>query len=229
MNEGWVKMHRKMLGNDALFRSSHTFTVWCWLLLNADYKTGEVTVGRFLLSAWLKIKPSTVYQTLKRLSNMNMIELKSNNKMTTVKILNWSKYQANPNTKDEGENEQYNNKVNEIQQQSNTIQEYKNKNKEYKEREYLSNIPSDDVEEFIKVFICSQSQVKSKADDLLNYCKAKGKKYSDYKAFLRNALKKDFGLRVPVAVVLEEKYEVISSEKLAEFRAKKARILGGAN
>lgn len=138
MDKGWIKLYRKILDNDGLFRSSHTFTIWCWLLLKADRKTGEVKLGRFMLSEWLKIKPSTVYQTLKRLSNMTMIKMKSNNQMTTVTILNWAKYQANPN-KEKEENLKYDNEKNLMQQQSNTIQEVRNKNEEKEEDAKIPN------------------------------------------------------------------------------------------
>ena len=88
-NQGWIKLHRKILQNDQLFRSAHTFTLWCWILLNADRETGKVTVGRYMLSQWLKIKPTTVYQTLLRMRNMTMINLESDNKKTTITNLNW--------------------------------------------------------------------------------------------------------------------------------------------
>ena len=114
MDNSWIKLHRKILNNDSLFRSAHTFTIWCWLLLMADRKTGEVIVGRHMLATWLKIKPSTVYLTLKRLENMTMVKLKPDNKKTTVVILNWNTYQEKPD-----------NKKYETKQQDNTIQEPK--------------------------------------------------------------------------------------------------------
>lgn len=57
---------------------------------------------------------------------------------------------------------------------------------------YLRNIPEEDLREFTFRFDASEYQIKSKAEDLENYCMAKSKKYSNYKAFLLNALKKDF-------------------------------------
>lgn len=123
MNNGWIKLHRSLLANDAIFRSAHTFTIWCWLLLMADKETGVVTVGRLQISDWLKIKPSTVYQTLKRLEKYNSVNLKSNNKMTTITIKNWMKYQSNPKPEDE----QYNNN---ITTKNSNVTLNKNKNKD---------------------------------------------------------------------------------------------------
>lgn len=57
---------------------------------------------------------------------------------------------------------------------------------------YLKNIPQEDIEDFTKTTTATQQQIIDKGDDLYNYCKAKGRKYSDYKSFLRNALKKDY-------------------------------------
>lgn len=58
--------------------------------------------------------------------------------------------------------------------------------------DYLENIPLEDYSDLMRNLRCTKEQVQDKAEDLLNYCRSRGKKYKDYKAFLRNALKKDF-------------------------------------
>lgn len=118
MQDGWIKLHRKMLSNDALFRGGSTFPVFCLLLLLAD-RDGKVTTGRFELARWLKMNPNTVYKALKRLESLTTIEIKSNNKFTTIYICNWSKYQHQSNTK-----------VTADEHQSNTLTRIENKNKE---------------------------------------------------------------------------------------------------
>jgi len=57
---------------------------------------------------------------------------------------------------------------------------------------YLLNIPLSDIQDLSKGLRVTEEQIRSKAEDLYNYCKAKGKVYKNYKAFLRNVLKKDF-------------------------------------
>lgn len=57
---------------------------------------------------------------------------------------------------------------------------------------YLKNIPDEDCKEFLARFEISPKQLMSKGEDLYLYCKSNGKKYSDYKSMLLNALKKDF-------------------------------------
>ncbi|MCM8811393.1 MAG: hypothetical protein NC917_07110, partial [Candidatus Omnitrophica bacterium] len=41
----------------------------------------------------------------------------------------------------------------------------------------------------------SFTDVKRKAEELYNYCQAKGKRYKNYRAFLRNAIVRDFGYK----------------------------------
>ncbi len=57
---------------------------------------------------------------------------------------------------------------------------------------YLKDIPLIDLEEMYNRFDCDKPAIVSKAESLLYYCQSKGKTYKNYKAFLMNALKKDF-------------------------------------
>jgi hypothetical protein len=61
----------------------------------------------------------------------------------------------------------------------------------------LEKLPKEIIEELSLKFKCSESEIRTKANSLADYCRAKGKKYKDYKAFLSNALRKDFGERPP--------------------------------
>lgn len=74
------------------------------------------------------------------------------------------------------------------------------KNKEEREKNtsqisYLLEIPKEDVRDFCTKFKISPGELYNKAETLHDYCIAKGKRYSDYKALLRNAVRKDFGAR----------------------------------
>jgi len=53
------------------------------------------------------------------------------------------------------------------------------------------------MKEFTTVFKVSQQGLIEKAKTLNDYCASNGKRYKDYKAFLRNAIRKDFGERTP--------------------------------
>jgi len=75
--------------------------------------------------------------------------------------------------------------------------------------EYLSHVPESDMSDFTNRFIASEKEIKNKAESLKLYCKSKGKKYKDYKAFLLNALKRDFKERS----LSENKYDKYENNK----------------
>lgn len=62
---------------------------------------------------------------------------------------------------------------------------------------YLENIPEVDMKTFTDRFVVSPGGVRSKAEDLKLYCQRKRKTYANYRAFLLNALKRDFKERQP--------------------------------
>lgn len=227
MNDTWIKLYRKTLSNEGLFRSKNTFPVLCWLLLIADYKTGEAIIGRNFASKWLKIKPSTFYQTLKRLENMNIIQQQSNNKMTTVTIVNWSIYQSKPDR----DKTEYKQNVSEMQQESNTIQEHKNKedkNNIYKAFSYLRNIPEADINDFKEKYTVTSTEIKMLAEQLALWCEASGKAKKNYKSFLQNRLLAKYGFRNRVATFVPdmEPYTPVSQETLNKFKKDREKILG---
>jgi len=59
--------------------------------------------------------------------------------------------------------------------------------------EWLKNIPPEEMKEICIKFNVSERFVMSRAEDIIDYCSAKGKKYSDYKAALRNFIKSHKG------------------------------------
>lgn len=72
---------------------------------------------------------------------------------------------------------------------------------------WLTAIPDDDLKELSEKYEASPAQVQRKADDLKNYCESKGKSYKNYRAFLENALQKDFGRRTAPAITGYERTE----------------------
>jgi len=89
---------------------------------------------------------------------------------------------------------------------------------------YLDEMPQEDIQYFIREFDLTEKQLKNKAEELADYCRAKGKRYSNYKAFLRNAIRKDFKKRVINPYVYREELpnEVRGRnlDKMAEIKAK---------
>jgi len=81
----------------------------------------------------------------------------------------------------------------------------------YKNINYLREIPKEDIKNFTEDYKITEKQLLSKCDDLIDYCKAHGKRYKDYRAFLRNAVKKEFGKR-PETKYIPPKYEDVPDE-----------------
>jgi len=68
------------------------------------------------------------------------------------------------------------------------------------------------------------SGIKTKCEELTDYCKAKGKKYSNYLAFARNAIRKDLD-RLPKKTVKEEvKHHELTDEERTRAKEKLAKI-----
>lgn len=89
---------------------------------------------------------------------------------------------------------------------------------------YLEEIPQEDIQYFTREFDLTERQLKNKAEELADYCRAKGRKYSNYKAFLRNAIRKDFKKRVINPYIhrkeLPPEVRGINLDKMAEIKAK---------
>ncbi len=225
MNNGWIKLYRKSKDNP-LTRDFIAWGIFTWIMLTVDRERGEMKIGRFWASEYFNLNPSTFYKALKRLEKKyKVVTLISNNKYTTIRLLNWAKYQSN----EEVVTQSSNNKVTTKEQQSNTLQEYKNiriKEERYSSLNYLLNISSNDLAEFTLSFICTNRQVINKAQSLYDYCLAKGKRYKDYKAMLRNALRKDFGDRIEVPQFTPDLPKEISETGLERLRQMKEEKLG---
>lgn len=94
MNDGWVKLHRKLLDNEVLKHDLSAYVVFTKLLLVTNRKTGRYITGRYMLSELTGLKPTTGYRALQRLAESKMVTLEPNNKNTVITICNWHSYQG---------------------------------------------------------------------------------------------------------------------------------------
>ena len=102
MENGWIKLHRKITDWE-WFGDSKTFHVFIFLLLNAnrmpkkwkgyDIDTGQVVTGRIAISAATGISQQSVRTALSNLKSTNEITIKSTNKFSIITVCNYSKYQ----------------------------------------------------------------------------------------------------------------------------------------
>jgi hypothetical protein len=206
MNEGWVKLHRKGL-ESSIFVNNIYWKVWCWCLLRANHENSTVPIGtvdypvkssQFITSrsngaSECHISEQNWKSAMGYLKSTSRITSKSTNKFTIVTILKWNSYQQT--------NQQTNQQVTSSQPASNqqvtTDNNDKNDKNDKKEInphskiDFLLNIPLKELQGISIKLGVNQGFVASKAEDLYNYCKAKGKVYKDYYAFLLNAVKRD--------------------------------------
>lgn len=60
-------------------------------------KRGQFITGRKILGEEVGLSPSTIWDKLKILKNINFIDIKSNNKYSIITIINYNQYQNNNN------------------------------------------------------------------------------------------------------------------------------------
>lgn len=107
MNQGWIKLHRKLLENAVMKRSAY-FHIWVTLLLKANHKqtefvfnnqkmvleAGQLVTGLLKLEELTSIPKSTIERILKYLEKETQIETRKTNSFTVITIKNWHSYQA---------------------------------------------------------------------------------------------------------------------------------------
>lgn len=106
-NNGWIKLHRKLLDNPVVMKDSDYLAVWIYLLLNASHteypvlfggkkislKAGQLITGRKSIASTLGISESKVRRILDLFEIDQQIDRQRSNKNSLVSILNWDKYQ----------------------------------------------------------------------------------------------------------------------------------------
>mgnify|MGYP001564366345 FL=1 len=136
MENGWVKIHRKILENPIFQRSAYLH-LWITLLLRANHKDtqmvwngdiivikeGQLVTGRKALSEETGIAQTTIEEILKFLETRHQIRQQKTTKYRLITILKWDEYQKSDIESD--------NKATTKRQQSDTNKNDKNdKNKD---------------------------------------------------------------------------------------------------
>lgn len=146
---GWIRLHRK-LKDSLVFDNPDLLKVWIWCLLKAthdDYtqmvglqeitlEKGQFVFGRKAASVELKMSESKVYRLIKKLENMQNLNIKTNNKFSIITIENWGLYQSDECKGEQQSEQQMNNKRTTNEQQMNTNKNIKNN------KNINNNIPS---------------------------------------------------------------------------------------
>lgn len=192
MDNGWIKLHRKLLENPIMKRPLWAW-LWVVLLLKANHKEtkmiwnnniiivkeGQFITGRKELSKTSGIPESTIEDILKYLENSLQIRQQKTTKYRLITIVNWKDYQKPDNkaTTKQQQSDTNKNDNNEKNDKKNTYGEFKNVN--------LSD------EELIKLNDrYGKSEIKTLIEELSNYMASKGKRYLNHYATLLNWAKR---------------------------------------
>ena len=137
-NNGWIKLHRKILENPI---SKKPYYAWLWILilLKCNHKEnefifnnklikvkrGEFITGRKQLSAESGISEGTVEKILNYFEKTKQIEQQKTNKFRLIKVIKYEEYQE----KEQQDIQQRNNKVTTTNTQTRMIKNEKNDKK----------------------------------------------------------------------------------------------------
>lgn len=153
MEQGWIKLHRKLLENPLMKKPTWAW-LWVVLLLKANHKEnkmiwnnnviiikeGQFITGRKELSKDSGIPESTIENILNYLENQQQIQQQKESKYRLITIVNWKLHQSSDTQSD--------NKPTTKQQQADTN---KNDNKDKNEKKDTET-SSGDINVLIKMF-----------------------------------------------------------------------------
>lgn len=101
--KGYIKIHRKILDN-GVFENAELLKVFVWCILKANsepatvygrqVKAGQFVTGRAAAAEELKLRPSTVYDRMKKLEKLKYITIDSNTKNSLITVLKYKSYQS---------------------------------------------------------------------------------------------------------------------------------------
>ena len=219
--EGFIFLHRKIF-NWEWYDDANTFRLFIHCLLRANHKEGKwrgilikrgsFITSRSILAKELKIGVQSVRTSLNNLKSTHELTIETSSEYSIITIQNYNDYQkltsklthdqpaTNPQLTTNNNDNNDNNVNKEMETPSPKIS-------------YLLNVPELDLQGFTQKYQCTDRQVRIKAEQLHDYCQAKGKIYKDYKAFLRNAISKDFGERVQMYMPVREELPELSEEQ----------------
>ena len=135
MDNGWIKLHRKILKWE-WYQESTTFHLFIHLLINASHKDikwkgivierGQLITGRHKLKKETKISEQSIRTSLERLKSTNEITIKTTNRYSIITLCNYSIYQLGIDDGDQHINQHINQQLTSNQPTTNHIQEVKN-------------------------------------------------------------------------------------------------------
>jgi hypothetical protein len=142
-NQGWIKIHRKILSWE-WYLDINTSRLFIHLLLVANHEKarwqgidilpGQCVTGRMSLSKQTGLSEQQTRSALNKLKSTNEITIKTTNKYSVITILNWKVYQQD----NQQTNQQITNNQPTNNQQITTNKNEKNDNNKKNEKKYIS-------------------------------------------------------------------------------------------
>lgn len=178
MNEGWIKLHRKMVDWE-WYTDANTFRLFMHLLITVNYKdkpwrgmvikAGQRVAGRIALAEELGLTERQIRTSLTKLKTTNKIAIKTTSKFSVITLVKWEKYQAEDI---EATSKTTSNESNErptSDQQTTTSKECKERKKEKKEDigAFPEWLPIDDWEGFCEMRKKIKKPLTARASKLL--------------------------------------------------------------
>ena len=178
-------------------------SVFMWLCSHAD-ETGLCWPSISTLAKLCRVCPNTVKDRIRKLEQIGLLQKtprkKDNSKENDTNLYqviedNWMPHATNKSIY--ALRESADNRPMDQQLASNSNQNELNPNNSIyrdmypktKSPLYLKNIPKKDMTELTDKYSVNEIFIRDRAEDVIDYCQAKGKRYSDYKAALRNFIK----------------------------------------
>lgn len=190
MNNGFIKLHRKILDNPIIMKDAEHLAIWIYLLLEATHKSiykifkgkkitleaGQLITGRNVISKELNINSSKVQRVLDDFEKEQQIEQQMSNQNRLVSILKWNEYQNSE--------QQVNSNCTTTEQQLNTLQEYKEcKNNKNEKKNNINTL----VQEFENLWsIYPKKQGKTDAEKKYQKYRKEGITYEEVLQGLEN-------------------------------------------
>ena len=178
MNNGWIKLHRKILDNPVVMKDADHLTVWVYLLLVATHKDlptmyggkkiilhpGQLVTGRKKISKATGVNESKVKRILNLFESDQQIDQRKERYGTLISINAWNEYQLC----DQQNDQQVTNEWPTSDQRVTTIQEDKNKRTQEVKKDIYSQECSEIVSFLNEMCGTSYRASSKKTKDLIH-------------------------------------------------------------
>ena len=143
MEQGWIKLHRNLLENKALWQNKDKLAIWLFLLLKATHteaigyfagenitlKSGQLLVSYQEIADFLNIDKGKVKRAIQSFRDDTLIDTRTDRQKSLISLVNWDILQSNTDTRIDTEYDT------QVTHQRHTIQETENEKEKRSKRE----------------------------------------------------------------------------------------------